>query len=113
METANGGNITIARPEGKVDGTNSRAFQAELDEITSETSGAVVLDMERIDYVSSAGLRVILLAAKALERESRRFSMSSLNSEVQDVMKISGFDQIITVYGDSEEAAQNEAAQAG
>ena len=78
METGDGGNVTIARPEGTVDGTNSRAFQAELDDITSETSGAVVLDMERVHYVSSAGLRVILLAAKALERESRSFSMSSL-----------------------------------
>ena len=58
--------ILIAVADGRVDGANAQEFQGALaDEIDADDRG-LVLDMGQITYISSAGLRVILLTAKAL-----------------------------------------------
>ena len=105
-ETKHENGALVIRPEGKLDGTNSRAFHAEMDEITQgDDNATVVLDMENVSYVSSAALRVILLVAKGIGREGRQFAVSSLSPGVMDVFSVSGFDQIIGVYENAEEAA--------
>ena len=109
METARENGALIIRPEGAVDSRNSRAFHAEMEEAIQEDDDAVVLDLGRVHYVSSAGLRAILLTSKALGKRGKSFSVSSLCTEVQEVFAMSGFDQIMRIYQDAEEAARNEA----
>ena len=104
-ETKQENGALVIRPEGKLDGTNSRAFHAEMDEITQgDDNPTVVLDLENVSYVSSAALRVILLVAKGMGRNDRKFALSSLSTEVMEVFSVSGFDQIIEVYDNAQEA---------
>ena len=63
-------------------------------------SGAkkVLLDFSSLDYISSAGLRVLLGAAKQLRAKGGTLGMFGLNQSVQEVFEISGFSSILSVY---------------
>jgi anti-anti-sigma factor len=98
IEAERDGTTLIARTDARVDGANARAFQDELETIIDEDDRTVILDLQRLLYISSAGLRVILLTAKALGRQEIKFAVCSLTDPVQEVFKVSGFDKIIGVH---------------
>ena len=58
--------------EGRVDGANARKFQKAVETVIEDSDRAVVLDMENLSYISSAGLRSILLIAKGLQKRDSR-----------------------------------------
>ena len=98
IESEREGETLIARAEDRVDGRNARAFQDDLESVISHNDREVVLDLQRLFYISSAGLRVILLTAKALKRQQAKFAVCSLSDPVKEVFQISGFDKIIPVH---------------
>ncbi len=81
-----------------MDGRNARAFQDELESVILDSDREVVLDLQRLYYISRAGLRVILLTAKALKRQEAKFAVCGLSDPVKEVFQISGFDKIIPVH---------------
>ena len=84
---------------GRVDGINTREFRDDLEQKTQGYGGsAIVLDLEDLSYISSAGLRSILLVAEALSRRSRKFALCSLPGPVLEIVQTTGFDNIIDVY---------------
>lgn len=98
-----GSNLFVA-VEGRVDGTNASEFQDALQGVIEEGDKLVVLDLGALSYVSSAGLRVVLLVAKELQRQSAKLAVCALSDTVKEVFTISGFDKIIPVHGTREEA---------
>ena len=83
--------------DGRVDGANAQEFQGALTDAIDPTDRAVVLDLGEIIYISSAGLRVILLLARALKRQDAELAVCSLSAPIREVFEISGFDKIIPV----------------
>ena len=104
IEAERDGTILIAMTDTRVDGGNARAFQDELETIIGDDDRTVILDLQRLLYISSAGLRVILLTAKNLGRREVKFAVCSLTDPVQEVFKVSGFDKIIKVHPSLSEA---------
>jgi anti-anti-sigma factor len=94
----------IAKTEGRIDGSNAREFQVALDAAIDASERAVILDMEQLSYISSAGLRVILLTAKALQNQKAKFAICSLSASIREVFEISGFDKIISIHANQAEA---------
>ena len=94
------GATLIAKTDGRVDGTNATMFQDALKSAISPDDKAVILDFENLSYISSAGLRVILLTAKDMRTANVKFAVCSLSQSVRDVFTISGFDQIIDIHDD-------------
>ena len=90
--------------EGRVDGTNATDFQDAMKGAIQDSDRAVVLDLANLTYISSAGLRVVLLIAKDLQRQGAKFAACSLSDSVKEVFVISGFDKIIPIH-DTQEAA--------
>ncbi len=90
----------ITKTEGRVDSSNARAFDDALRATFGEGDHPVIVDCEELTYVSSAGLRVVLLAAKTLQQQNRKFKICSLTNSIRDLFEISGFDKIIDVYPD-------------
>ena len=100
ISTERDGGALVIKTEGRIDGSNASNFQNSVEaEITTEDS-AVILDFEQLNYISSAGLRVILLIAKDLQQKSKKFAICSLSTLVREIFMISGFDQIIAVHDD-------------
>lgn len=90
---------------GHIDGLNAEKFQAELKQnIKAPDGGTVILDLETLTYISSAGLRAILLVAKILHARGRKFSICSLSEAVDSMVKTAGFDKVIDVYESPSEA---------
>jgi anti-sigma B factor antagonist len=71
-----------------------------------ESTGSVIVDMSRLDYVSSAGLRVLLKAAKIARTSQHRLALAGLTPQVQEVFDISGFTAIFTIYETRQKALE-------
>ena len=98
------GGTVIAKIDGRLDGANAQEFQGDLTDSIEAGDRAVILDFENLSYISSAGLRVILITAKALRRQNAELAVCSLSDPIREVFEISGFDQIIPVRDSQAEA---------
>ncbi len=94
----------VAKAAGRVDGINSLKFQDALTSVLEKNVTALVSDLEHLSYISSAGLRVILVAAKELQESTGKFAVCSLSDSVADVFRVSGFDIIVPTYATQPEA---------
>ena len=101
-ESENG--VLIARAEGRIDGANARDFGSAMLAAVRECKGAFIIDCEELSYISSAGLRAMLLIAKALAKREAPFALCSLSDPVAEIFQISGFDQIISIHRSRDEA---------
>lgn len=89
---------------GRIDGTNAQNFDSSLDETIQESDQAIVLDLEGLVYMSSAGLRTILLTAKRLQQRQASFAICSLRPTIREIFQIAGFDRILSVCDTRSEA---------
>ncbi len=95
-EQANG--AIVLMPSGRIDGQNAIDFQASIDQTIGESSQPVILELSQLNYISSAGLRVILLLAKTLSNRNVHFSICAIAPAVKEVFEISGFGNIIDIH---------------
>ena len=101
----------IVQPRGKLDTLTAKAFEQHVQQHVDAGSGPLLVDMSEVDYVSSFGLRSILILAKKLAPFGRRFVLFSPNPSVYEVLRVSGVLKIVTVT-ETREAALAAAAQA-
>ena len=94
----------ILAPVGRLDSTTSPEFEKLLLPKVDGASARVILDLGQLDYISSAGLRVVLMAAKRAKQSSGSFALCGLQENVREVFEISGFLSILTVCGTRDEA---------
>lgn len=93
----NVGNATVARLLGRVDTATAPAVQTRL--LGMLTPGAtVVADMTEVGYVSSAGLRALLSAAKQAKSVGAGFGLVGPQASVREVLTMTGFDRIIQIH---------------
>ena len=76
------------------------SIPADLTASGSTAPAAVIIDCAGLEYVSSAGLRVFLLAARTSQRAGFRFALCSLQPAVREVFELSGFNRVIDVHPD-------------
>lgn len=97
----------VASVTGRIDGTNAKQFEDDLMAKISEQSSKVVLDLEGLAYISSAGLRAILLIAKNLSQADSELLICSLSPSVDEIFRVSGFDRIISTFGSKSKALES------
>ena len=86
--------LTIA-PEGRLDTTSAPIFEKEVGELLKGVS-ELVLDMTKVEYVSSAGLRVILKAQKMMNAAGK-MKIIHVNESIMEIFEITGFTSILTI----------------
>ncbi len=91
------GNAVIFSIHGSLDSTTSPAFEHHLVERMDAGSNKLILDFADLDYISSAGLRVLLMIARRLKVDESGLAICCLRKQVYDVLEISGFLPILTV----------------
>ena len=96
--------VTIVTIAGKLDSITSPEAQRALDAILAGGGRKIVLDFTALDYISSAGLRVLLGAAKRLSGAGSALRLFGLNDSVREVFQISGFATILSVHPTEAEA---------
>ncbi|MBQ6727408.1 MAG: anti-sigma factor antagonist [Clostridia bacterium] len=94
MNYTNENGILTVLLSGRIDSSNADAVENELAEIRSANAhNVMVLDADNLEYISSAGLRIVLRLKKA----EPTFSVINVNSEVYDIFEMTGFTEIIDV----------------
>ena len=96
--------ILIAIILGRIDSSNADEFQSVLEAEINSTDQTLLLDFERVSYISSAGLRIGLIMAKQFNEPGKQFGICSLSDPVSEVVVASGFNEIISIY-ESRDAA--------
>ena len=96
--------VLVLSPIGRLDSGNVRSFESVVMDHVSKGERRVIVDFSRLDFISSAGMRVLLIAAKALKAGEGTLVLCAMKDHIEEVFKISGFSQIIPIK-DSREAA--------
>jgi len=104
ISTRTQGEVTIVGFAGNLDSNTSPEAQQAIDGILAGGGKKVVVDFSALDYISSAGLRVLLGAAKKLGGGGGALRLFGLNETVREVFQISGFSTILTVVATEEDA---------
>lgn len=81
--------------EGRLDTTTAPQFDAELKEALTDVT-ELVLDFTKLEYISSAGLRVLLTAQKMMNKQGNMV-VKNVNEIVMEVFEVTGFDSILTI----------------
>jgi anti-sigma B factor antagonist len=84
---------------GRLDSSTSKNLEDVLPDRMQSTP-TVVVDLSEVEYVSSAGLRVLLKAAKIARASSHKLALIGLAPQVQDVFDVSGFSTIFLIRAD-------------
>lgn len=101
----NAGDAVVAlAPTGRLDSNTSKAFEDQLLPVVEGGPARVVVDLSGLQYVSSAGLRVFLLAAKRAKASGGRLALAGMSDQIREVFDISGFSAIFAIYRTREEA---------
>ena len=94
IKKTDGSQLSI-RLEGRLDTTTAPQLEAELKESLKGVTG-LTLDFEKLAYISSAGLRVILFAIKAMKKQGK-LVVKNVNETVMEVFEITGFADMLTI----------------
>jgi anti-anti-sigma factor len=89
---------------GRVDSRTAPDLQRRVSALLDERPRALIVDMRETAYISSAGLRVLLAAAKRLESGGHRLVLCALSEPVRQVFEMSGFTQLMTIVDSRGEA---------
>lgn len=94
IKNAEGSTVTIALV-GRLDTTTAPQLEAELKTSLNDVTD-LVFDMEKLEYISSAGLRVLLAAQKVMNKQGKMV-VKNANEEIKGVFDITGFCDILTI----------------
>ena len=87
---------TVITVEGRVDTTTAAELGEMLNSAVPE-SDEITLDMEKLDYISSAGLRVLLTAHKAMSKKGGFLLIKNVNPDIYEIFDITGFTNILNI----------------
>jgi anti-sigma B factor antagonist len=101
--------VVVAEPVGRIDFTNAEDFKTSLWQAIAQNQGErgpVVIDFSRVDYISSVGLRVLMLAAKEMNGGQRKITVAAPSPVVREIIEISRFHLILSVFASVREALE-------
>lgn len=88
---------TVVSISGRLDGVTCAEAEKTLAHAVAAAGRGLVMNLSELKYVSSAGLRVVLMTAKQLQAVQKTFVVCGLKSPVKDVFEISGFCKIFRI----------------
>lgn len=95
--------ITFFRVDGRLDAANAPHLEKKLRQMIDSGSHKILLDFAKVDYLSSAGMRVLLWATKALNGPGH-LAITLVGEEVMEIIKMAGFDTILHLYATEQKA---------
>ncbi|MCY3625718.1 MAG: STAS domain-containing protein [Candidatus Dadabacteria bacterium] len=98
--------VLILSLSGEVHGLDVHKLHDELRDATGGPDKLVLLDLEKLLYINSAGLSSVLMVAKRLQEKEAKFAVCSLSRAVKGVFKMSAFDKVIDVFESRSEAIE-------
>ncbi len=97
------GDILILSPAGRIDNDTSAAFQSRLLAVLAP-GAAVLVDFSAVEYISSAGLRALMMGSKQSKAAKGRLAVAALGSVVKEIFEISRFSMVVQVFDTTADA---------
>lgn len=88
---------TTVRILGRIDTLTATDFDSQLQDLFKSDSSGFIFDCSGMDYISSSGLRVFLMAQKKFSQLNKTLTLSGLQPSIREIFDISGFSQIFTI----------------
>ena len=95
---------TIVGITGRLDTTNYGLLEKKLKELIDNRQIRILIDCAKMDYVSSSGLRILLMTLKSITQASGKFILCNLQENIKEIFEISGFNSIFEIYPTQSEA---------
>jgi anti-anti-sigma factor len=99
--------ILVLDLAGRLDTATAGGAYDTTVEIAKGGAKRVLLNLDKLDYVSSAGLRVILTLAKLLQSSGGEMKICRANPNVKDTLQASGFNSLIKLFDDEDAAIKS------
>ena len=106
LETKTVGMVSVVQCGGKLDTNTSPQAQEYVGQLIDGGASKILVDFSEVDFVSSAGLRVLLATAKRLSGSGGSLRVCGLNETVNEVFEFSGFNTILSVFPSQTEALE-------
>jgi anti-anti-sigma factor len=90
--------------QGRLDTSQAAEVEKKILEILDKGHDRIILDCQELDYISSSGLRVFLIAQKKMMEKSGVLNICSLQPNIKEIFDISGFSMIFSIFPDLESA---------
>ena len=100
------GDAVVLRVIGRLDAITSPEFEKACQQCITPENRRLVLDFEGVEYISSAGLRAILLVGKAVQAGGGVMGLSGLRGTVKDTLEMVGFCTLFPIYASPEAALE-------
>ena len=104
LQTSEEMGVAVVAAVGSIDSKTAPELEKALVKLLAEKKREIVLDLERLDYVASAGLRVFVMIGKRLQAERGRLALCAVNPSVMKVLEVSGFVVLFAIRGSRQEA---------
>jgi anti-anti-sigma factor len=98
VKTGKENNAVIVKISGRMDAVTAPEFEKTLSAWIDESEKYFVVDLSSLEYISSAGLRSILIIAKKLKAINGKILLAAMEESVNEVFEISGFNSIIPIH---------------
>ena len=99
--------VVVVSPQGRIDSTTSAMLERHLQGLAAAGQTRVVVDFSGVDYISSAGLRVLLALVKRSRDQKGRVALFGLNDSVRQVFELAGFVALFTLAPTRAEAVHS------
>lgn len=95
--------IVVLRLKGRIDATSTPGLEKKIQPFL-ENNMRLLIDFSEVDYLSSAGMRLLLSARKKFTAKNGLLGFCGINEGVMEIIKVAGFDKILTIYPTEREA---------
>lgn len=97
MKTEKENQEVVVYLDGAIDSTTAGEFAAGMEEVLKEQPGALVLDFEKVDYISSVGFRTLFMIAKEMRKNQGKFCARKVSVEIKNLFDMVHMDHVMDI----------------
>lgn len=102
------GDFSILKIKGRIDTVHSAELEVEVNKLFDSGEKNVIFNCERMNYISSSGLRIFLVAQKRAISVKGKLYLCNMQPAIKEIFRISGFSNLFRIFDTQEEALKNE-----
>lgn len=104
VEIEHRGDYAVLHVAGRADSVASPLMEKAILKLFDEGCTKIVLDFENLEYLSSSGLRVLLMAGKTMQQKEGTLKLACLTENIHDILSVSGFLKLFSVFDSVDDA---------
>ena len=105
IETDNSQSISVVKVKGRIDSETAPDFDTALLKLLNDNRNKIVLNLQAVEFLSSAGLRAMVKALKGAQKSGGDVHLASVSEPIEVILRTVGMMQMFKMYSTSEEAA--------